>query len=345
MRQAMSEDPVVGAHYADLDPARFRAETLPEKKQAYVSYRVGEKIFWTRRAVTLQAGETVLTDGSAMLRGRCGNRISQTPRQPVAPAAIEPEEITMDQPVIALMPPPEPAFPADTPVITSKFFNPMQPSEDSALNSYLPPPDALEPLPPVWVTGVAANAGGGIIGVSPAGGGDADSSTNAATGPATSMETSPLPLPVAPQPVTISTGAVSPAIPILPVGAFGTPAPPESLVLASLRSLPETATLLSIPIFPELEAATSGTNSPLYLPLLTTPLPGNPPNPSLPPATLLTPSGSPTPPPSAPPPFSPPAFVTLAPPTVSTPIPEPSTGLFLVLGLLGILAGGFGRRN
>ena len=343
MRRAMEEDPVVQSHYADLDPSRFRTETLPAKRQAHVSYRVGDKIFWTRRPVTLQAGETVLTDGSAMLRGRCGNRISVAPRQPVAPAGIEPEEIAMDRPAIAMQTPPAPAFPAGAPVVTSKFSNPMQPAEESALTSYLPPPDALDPLPPVWVNGGGSNSGGGFVGAGSTSGG-AGSANSPITNPTAPPVAPPSPLPAAP-PLVSSTpgGPVSPVIPTIPVAAAGTPDPPPPLVLISLLTLPAANTSLPIPVFPG-----SGTPVPptlLYPPLLTTAAPtppsaSVPPDPSPPPPAPGPPGGTSTPLP----PFSQPPIDPLAPPPQSTQIPEPGTGIFVLLGMLGVLAGLIGRR-
>ncbi len=51
---------------------------------AYVSYRTPSGIYWTKNRVPLREGELVLTDGGSEVRGRCGNRISNTPEQPVA---------------------------------------------------------------------------------------------------------------------------------------------------------------------------------------------------------------------------------------------------------------------
>jgi hypothetical protein len=351
MRKAMADDPVVNAHYADLDPARFRKETLPASRQGYVSYRIRDKVFWTRRLVTLQAGETVLTDGTSILRGRCGNRVSVAPREPVAPAAIEPEEIALDTPTVALQPPPAAAFPAETPVATARFSNPMQPAADSSLSSYMPPPDALDPLPPVWVSGGAPFSGGGFVGVGSGGSGGAAGTP--ATGPTPTPDGSPQPLPVAPP--LLSTPAASPStvLPVVPVFTAGLPdlppAPetPPPMVLAALLATPEFNIIL-----PSSTPSGSGTPPPVstvpaFPPLLAPPLP-TPPVPPLPPAPVTPTPGPPPPVPpgtAPPPPINVPPFDPPSPPPETNSIPEPGTSLFLLLGLLGIGVGVAGRKS
>jgi hypothetical protein len=81
--RAMQLDPVVKNHYAKVVPASLRSETLSAPMTAHVSYRVGDKVYWTKKTVALPAGEKVLTDGTTMLRQRCGNIISM---EPLAPA-------------------------------------------------------------------------------------------------------------------------------------------------------------------------------------------------------------------------------------------------------------------
>ena len=40
------------------------------------------RVYWTKRTVTIQAGEQVVTDGKTLVRGRCGNNISVAPLLP-----------------------------------------------------------------------------------------------------------------------------------------------------------------------------------------------------------------------------------------------------------------------
>jgi hypothetical protein len=93
---AVRRDPVVAAHYQSVNIRALRVEKLASPKTAYVSYRLGNRIYWTSRPVQLKAGETILTDGTAMIRGRCGNSIAFEQREPRAAASNEPAPEAMD---------------------------------------------------------------------------------------------------------------------------------------------------------------------------------------------------------------------------------------------------------
>ena len=91
---ALETDPVAARHYADFQRAQVRTEVSRFVQPVYVSYRVGDAIFWTRHPVALGAGETLLTDGASYARARCGNRVCVKPQLPVeaagpAPGAME----------------------------------------------------------------------------------------------------------------------------------------------------------------------------------------------------------------------------------------------------------------
>ena len=88
--RAKAHDPVVAAHYAAVDPSRMRVQRLAQPLAAHVSYRIGNKVYWTKGKVQLAAGEQVLTDGKTTLRARCGNIVSTVRRTPTF--AGEPEE-------------------------------------------------------------------------------------------------------------------------------------------------------------------------------------------------------------------------------------------------------------
>ena len=88
-------DPVVAAHYAKVDPARIHTEFLKTDHYAYVSYRKGDKIYWTKNKVLLRGGEAILTDGQTRIRSRCGNCISEQPLEPTA--ADEPDLVEFDR--------------------------------------------------------------------------------------------------------------------------------------------------------------------------------------------------------------------------------------------------------
>jgi len=96
LREAMAADAVVAQHYADFDITKARRVTLDAPKLVYVSYRIGNKVFWTKHKLALRKGEAMLSDGSNMARTRCGNRISVLPVRPNAPA--EPTSSELDGP-------------------------------------------------------------------------------------------------------------------------------------------------------------------------------------------------------------------------------------------------------
>ena len=101
LREAVAVDPVVAQHYADFDIAKTRRVTLDAPKLVYVSYRLGNKVFWTKHKVALRKGEAMLSDGPNMARTRCGNRISVLPVRPNAPA--EPSSSELEGPEFAPM--------------------------------------------------------------------------------------------------------------------------------------------------------------------------------------------------------------------------------------------------
>lgn len=97
LKEAVLRDATVRQHYSDFDLAQTRVVHLSSAKLAYVSYRIHNQIFWTSHKVHLHDGEALLTDGVHYARTRCGNQVSETPRQPIAPR-IEPESAEMEKP-------------------------------------------------------------------------------------------------------------------------------------------------------------------------------------------------------------------------------------------------------
>lgn len=134
--------PDVRANYADLDMAVLREVKLSAPLSGYVSYRYGEKIYWTAKKLTLRAGETVFTDGVHLVRGRCLNCYSAFPMLPIRPN--EPTEKVLDTPV-------------DVPVFAYKF--PLLPVEAPILP---PPPEELTPTVPILPPTTSVKPPGGI---------------------------------------------------------------------------------------------------------------------------------------------------------------------------------------
>jgi hypothetical protein len=88
--------PEVEAHYSRVDLAHLDLTRSRKNTRAYVSYKKNGQIFWTSYAVTIPAGEPVLSDGTASIRARCGNQISETPQSPVR--TDEPSPVELDTP-------------------------------------------------------------------------------------------------------------------------------------------------------------------------------------------------------------------------------------------------------
>ena len=91
---AIKRDDVVAAHYKDVSLEDVRVERVTEPRFAYVSYRKGDEIYWTKNKVRLHPGETILTDGDTQIRARCGNCISLEPMLPTSPD--EPESVQLE---------------------------------------------------------------------------------------------------------------------------------------------------------------------------------------------------------------------------------------------------------
>ena len=115
LARAVQSDLVVAQHYSDLD-VHAAQPTQAKARLAYVSYRRGDQIFWTRHKVQLKEGELLLSDGQHEIRGRCGNRISDVARMPVAD--IDPPQDLLDAytevPLVVVVPEPKPAAKAQS---------------------------------------------------------------------------------------------------------------------------------------------------------------------------------------------------------------------------------------
>ena len=94
LEAAAKRDPLVRRHYQGIHFDNVKETHLDHDMQAYVSYRVKDKIYWTQRKLNLHKGELVLTDGKNMVRGRCGNRVSLT--KVIAPPGPEPSDPEFD---------------------------------------------------------------------------------------------------------------------------------------------------------------------------------------------------------------------------------------------------------
>ncbi|MGA7295080.1 MAG: PEP-CTERM sorting domain-containing protein [Terriglobales bacterium] len=100
LRYAALRDYVIRRHYAHFDFSHAHFERAQQAREVYLSYRIRDKIFWTRRRAHLLAGELLLTDGNITARARCGNQISDTAKPDVSDE--EPDEDVLDQPVAVI---------------------------------------------------------------------------------------------------------------------------------------------------------------------------------------------------------------------------------------------------
>jgi hypothetical protein len=73
LKSAMANDPIVADHYGEFQIASLRVVRLDRARSLHVSYRIGNRIYWTKGRMNLAKGETVITDGVLMARTRCGN--------------------------------------------------------------------------------------------------------------------------------------------------------------------------------------------------------------------------------------------------------------------------------
>ena len=161
LQRDISTDPVVRAHYAGFDMSKAHMIRLQQAKLVYVSYRIGNEVYWTKHRLKLAKNEAVITDGTHTARSRCGNRVSDTSVLPTSPK--EPAVLAMDTAVDA---------PVDTAALPELVVpgGPNPPAGAHPLVAAQPPPTG-EPfiplvlmLPPGGAGGPGGTGGTGGIG-------------------------------------------------------------------------------------------------------------------------------------------------------------------------------------
>jgi hypothetical protein len=148
---ANSRDPVVRAHYSDFDLRHAKVVRLIDDHFQYVSYRMKDQVFWTKKKLRIPSGELLLTDGSSYARTRCGNRLSDKPHSAIS--AHEPDAAMLSLPPVDLDMLPKLAL-AEPPVLST---TPGAAKPDSRTSPVAPPALApwpadrpLIPLEPFW---------------------------------------------------------------------------------------------------------------------------------------------------------------------------------------------------
>jgi PEP-CTERM motif-containing protein len=92
LRAIAEHDRLVAKHYSGFDFRKARVIELKRPAMMYLSYRMGEKIFWTKKQIALRQGERLITDGRITARTRCANRVEALPQ-----AAVSPQEPLAEQ--------------------------------------------------------------------------------------------------------------------------------------------------------------------------------------------------------------------------------------------------------
>lgn len=121
LKLAIADDPVVARQFQGFDFQRARLIQVAQNESMFVSYRIGQKVYWTRRKLPLHSGETLVTDGNITARTRCGNRVAKTPLDTGSP--LEPPEEAFNQPYAVLI-----AAPTTDPSKADPGLAPLTPS-------------------------------------------------------------------------------------------------------------------------------------------------------------------------------------------------------------------------
>lgn len=162
LAEARRTDPVVAAHFADFGK-NTRLTTLQEDMYVYVSYRQGNKVYYTKKRHKVCKGEVVITDGKNFARARCANRLSRVFRPPalVFDEPSAPEFDYIDPPSIADVTPSDP-------LLTSNIYSlpegpsynaPAEPAQTGA-NPGPPATSYLSPGPTPILPALAPYAAG-----------------------------------------------------------------------------------------------------------------------------------------------------------------------------------------
>lgn len=124
LKAAIEQDPVLAMHYAGFDYAHARLVQLLTERAVYVSYRIGNRVYWTRHRVKLHKGEMLLTDGKMTARTRCANRVEEKPQQ--ESSSMEPPAAKFDEPLM--------------PAISTAMETPAVPFQTSLERAAVAPP-------------------------------------------------------------------------------------------------------------------------------------------------------------------------------------------------------------
>jgi len=134
LREVAARDYVVRRHFAGFDFSRARLVRLRHAREAYLSYRIRDRVYWTRKKVRLLRAELLLTDGKITARTRCGNQISETPKP----------EVSDEEPAVDVL---------NDPVADIAAIGPSLPFRFPMVRPNLPGADAIPPGAPELFAG------------------------------------------------------------------------------------------------------------------------------------------------------------------------------------------------
>jgi len=97
LKWVAEHDPIVAAHYAGFDYDHARVVRLTLAQTVYLSYRIGNHVYWTRHRITLHPGEKLITDGKMTARARCANRVEEVSQQ--LNSMAEPAPAKFEEPI------------------------------------------------------------------------------------------------------------------------------------------------------------------------------------------------------------------------------------------------------
>ena len=110
LQEHAARDYVVRRHFSGFNYKRAHMVRSGPSREVFLSYRLRDHVYWTRKKVRLLEAELLVTDGAITARARCGNQISETPKAEVSDD--EPALDVLDEPVreVAVLGPPFPAI-------------------------------------------------------------------------------------------------------------------------------------------------------------------------------------------------------------------------------------------
>jgi hypothetical protein len=139
LQLAIAHDPVVASHYQGFDASEAHIVRLASDRIVFVSYRLDDRVFWTKRTVRLAQGELLISDGAHLARTRCGNRVSETPEAPTSES--QPQMEALENPVQLELVPVE-----EVPLTSSAKLPPITTESSGSIG--------IPPIIPIfWITG------------------------------------------------------------------------------------------------------------------------------------------------------------------------------------------------